>query len=72
MEILSIPEQITALFADLPAFAHLTGNLTLEDYSPKRYDFFQYPLGISWLGIPREQVSGPQEAFAALFLLDLH
>lgn len=72
MEIMSIPEQITALFADLPAFAHLSASLTLEKYKPIRYDFFQYPLGISWLGIPKEQVSGPQEAFAALFLLDLH
>ena len=72
MEFLSIQEQVMALFADLPAFARMTANLTMEDYPSKRYDFFQYPLGISWLGIPRTQVSGPQEAFAALFLLDLH
>ena len=72
MEILTVPEQITALFADLPAFAHLAANLTLEKYKPKRYDFFQYPLGLSWLGIPRYQTFNPQEAFAAIFLLDLH
>lgn len=72
MENLSVPAQISALFADLPAFARLAANLTIEDYQPRRFDFFQYPLGLSWLGIPREQVSEPQEAFAALFLLDLH
>ena len=72
MEFLSIQEQVMALFADLPAFARMTANLTMEDYPSKRYDFFQYPLGISWLGIPRNQASSLREAFAALFLLDLH
>ena len=72
MESLSIPEQVTALFTDLSAFALLAADLTMENYRPKRYDFFNYPLGISWLGIPKKQVTNPQEAFAALFLLDLH
>lgn len=72
MEIHSVPAQVSALFADLPAFARLTADLTIEDYQPRQFDFFQYPLGLSWLGIPREQASNPQEAFTALFLLDLH
>ena len=72
MEIQSVPAQVSALFADLPAFARLAAGLTIENYQPRRFDFFQNPLGLFWLGIPREQVSDPQEAFAALFLLDLH
>ena len=58
MEIQSVPAQVSALFADLPAFARLAAGLTIENYQPRRF--------------PREQVSEPQEAFAALFLLDLH
>lgn len=72
MEIQSVPAQVSALFADLPTFARLAADLTIEDYQPRRFDFFQYPLGLFWLGILREQASNLQEAFAALFLLDLH
>ena len=71
MESPFIQRQIEELFADLFRFAQLAARLPVEDYQPKRFDFFHKAIGISWLGIPIEQTNGLQEAFAALFLLDL-
>ncbi len=72
MESLSVPMQIEELFSDLPAFAQLAAGLSIEDYQPKLFDFFHYPFGVFWLGVPKAQVNSVREAFAALFLLNLH
>lgn len=63
--------QIQALFDDLPAFAAMAAAISPEVWRTVRFDFFRYPLGLFWLGVRREQ-AGPREAFAALFVLDLH
>lgn len=72
MESPFIQKQIEELFADLSGFAQLAAGLPVEDYQPRRLDFLHKAIGISWLGVPIEQTNSLQEAFAALFLFDLH
>lgn len=66
MNSMTIPEQVTMLFSDLSAFGRLAEGMKMEDYQPRFFDFFNYPLGVTWLGVPRNQTSGWQEAFVAL------
>ena len=72
MELQAVRKAVEGLFSDLSAFARLAAGLPPEEYRPKIFDCFDYPLGLFWLGVPRAQVSGLEEAFAALFLLYLY
>ena len=47
-------------------------SIDIRKYNAHVHDFFQYPLGVSFIGVEKPLVAGWQEAFPVLFILNLY
>lgn len=68
---MELTEQIRCLFEDRDSFARMSAAVEIERYEPVLFDFFKYPLGVSLIGVKKDQVRTVTEAFSVLFILDL-
>lgn len=65
-------EKIDCLLKDLDDFAKTASAVDLEMYEARRFDFYDYPLGLYLLCVKKAQVKSLEEAFTVLFIKDLH
>lgn len=65
-------EQLYQLTQDKERLAINAAAIDIRKYNAHVHDFFQYPLGVSFIGVEKPLVDGWQEAFPVLFILDLY
>lgn len=64
--------QIRRLVAEKKMFANMAANVATEDYNTEIFDFYKYPLGVSFIGVEKSQVKSALDAFVVLFIMDLY
>ena len=68
----NLVEQLDRLTQDKERLAINAAAIDIRKYDAEIHDFFQYPLGVSFIGVEKPLVEGWQEAFSVLFILDLY
>lgn len=64
--------QIRRLLEDKQTFANMAASVKTEEYHTDIFDFYKYPLGVSFIGVKKSQVKSVLDGFIVLFILDLY
>jgi len=64
--------QIRKLVENKQTFADMAAIVNLEEYNTQIFDFYKYPLGVSFIGVKKSQVKDVVDAFVVLFIVDLY